>query len=205
MNKDRFSDRRLSQISSLKELQSTRRKISNRLDILEDKFEHTSVWSLLNFEGAMQNFVRKAASIREAWDSILEIVRSLRDRGEKCIETPVYRVFEMFRAHQGAQAVSVDVNDEKISASASRKEDKLFLTLANLSFSEDKEISLDGCPATKAAMLLLAPPSPIDYNDFDMPYRVQPIRITHATDKPIVLPKGAVMAISIPLEEEELQ
>ncbi len=87
MNKDRFSDRRLSQISSLKELQSTRRKISNRLDILEDKFEHTSVWSLLNFEGAMQNFVRKAASIREAWDSILEIVRSLRDRGEKCIET----------------------------------------------------------------------------------------------------------------------
>ena len=126
-------------------------------------------------------------------------------QGEKCIETPVYHVFEMFCAHQGAQAVSVDVNDEKISASASRKEDKLLLTLANLSFSEDKEISLDGCPATKAAMLLLAPPSPMDYNDFDMPDRVQPIRITRATDKPIVLPKGAIMAISIPLEEKELQ
>jgi len=97
------------------------------------------------------------------------------------------------------------VNDEKISASASRKNGKLLLTLANLSFSEDKEISLDGCPATKAEMLLLAPPSPMDYNDFDMPDRVQPIRITRATDKPIVLPKGAVMAISIPLEEEELQ
>ena len=57
----------------------------------------------------------------------------------------------------------------------------------------------------KATVLLLAPPSPMDYNDFDMPDRVHPIRLTHATDKPIILPKGAVMAIFVPLEEEELQ
>ena len=121
-------------------------------------------------------------------------------KDEKCIETPVYHVFEMFRAHQGARALRVDVEDEDISASASCKDGKLLLTLANLSYSKDKEILLDGSP-TAVMLTLLAPSAPSAYNDFDAPERVRPVRMTCDTAKPITLPKGAVMAISIALEE----
>ena len=120
---------------------------------------------------------------------------------EKCIETPVYHVFEMFRAHQGAKAVRVMVEDEDISASASCKNGMLFLTLANLSYAQDKEILLNGHTAT-AMRILLAPSSPTDFNDFDVPDRVRPIRTSCDTTQPIALPRGAVMAISIPMEED---
>ena len=93
MNKDRFSDRRLAQISSLKELRNTRRKISNRLDILEDKFEHNR-WALFNVEGAMQGLVHKVESVREAWDRVAEIIRGVRDRSEKCIGKATEKVKE---------------------------------------------------------------------------------------------------------------
>ena len=106
----------------------------------------------------------------------------------------------MFRAHQGAKALRVDVDDEEISASASCKDGKLLLTLANLSYSKDKEILLDGCCAA-ATLTLLAPSDPTAYNDFDAPQRVRPVQMARDTAKLITLPKGAVMAISMVLEE----
>lgn len=93
MNKDRFSDRRMAQISSLKELRNTRRKLSNRLDILEDKFEHNR-WALLNIEGAMQGLVRKVESVREAWDRVVEAYHNVRNRSEKCINKATEKVNE---------------------------------------------------------------------------------------------------------------
>lgn len=121
-------------------------------------------------------------------------------KGEACIETPVYHVFEMFCAHQGAKALCVDASDEDISASASYKEGKLLLTLANLSYSQDKEISLDGCPDGAAAVTLLTTQSLTDHNDFDAPDRVRPVQTICNTTSSVLLPKGAVMAISIPWE-----
>ena len=77
MNKNRFSDKRLAQISSTKELRSTRNKVAIRLEILEDKFENGS-WSLFNTESMLYNLTRKAAGIKGAWESAKEIFRNLR-------------------------------------------------------------------------------------------------------------------------------
>ncbi len=77
MNKNRFSDKRLAKISSIKELRSTRNKVAVRLEILEDKFENGS-WSLFNTESMLYNLTRKAAGIKGAWESAKEIFRNLR-------------------------------------------------------------------------------------------------------------------------------
>ena len=119
--------------------------------------------------------------------------------GEKCIETPVYHVFDMYRAHQGAEAVQVDTADSEISASASVKDGKLLLTLTNLSFCDDKEISLnlgsDWSSSASAAMLCAE--NLCDYNDFDAPNRIHPVEKELDINTPFVLPRGAVIAISV--------
>jgi hypothetical protein len=84
MNKLRFSDQRLAQISSLKELRNTKMKINNRIEVLEDKFEHNR-WSVFNIDGAMQGLAHKIESVREAWERIVEAARSVREKGEKCM------------------------------------------------------------------------------------------------------------------------
>lgn len=119
--------------------------------------------------------------------------------GEKCIETPVYHVFDMYRAHQGAEAVQVDTSDSEISVSASVKDGGMLLTLANLSFSEDKEISLNLGPdwSSCGTAVMLCPESPLDYNDFDAPDRVHPVQQKCDIRHPIALPRGAVVAVSV--------
>ncbi len=79
MNKDRFSNSRLSQIGSLKELQATERKVATRIEILEDKFEHGS-WSLFNVDSMLYGLARKAAGIKQAWDGAKEIFVNLRSK-----------------------------------------------------------------------------------------------------------------------------
>ena len=74
MNKGRFSDQRLAQISSLKELRNTKQKINNRIEVLEDKFEHNRL-AVFNIEGAMQGLASKVESVREAWERITEAAR----------------------------------------------------------------------------------------------------------------------------------
>lgn len=77
MNKNRFSDDRLMQISSMKELRTTRRKVAVRLEILEDKFEN-GTWSLFNVDTMLYGLARKAAGIKGMWDGAKEIFRNLR-------------------------------------------------------------------------------------------------------------------------------
>ena len=81
MNKDRFSNSRLSQIGSLKELQATQRKVATRIEILEDKFEHGS-WSLFNVDSMLYGLARKAAGIKQAWDGAKEIFVNLRSKAK---------------------------------------------------------------------------------------------------------------------------
>ena len=84
MNKGRFSDQRLAQISSLKELRNTKQKINNRIEVLEDKFEHNRL-AVFNIEGAMQGLASKVESVREAWERITEAARNVREKSEKCL------------------------------------------------------------------------------------------------------------------------
>jgi hypothetical protein len=87
MNKNRFSDKRLAQITSTKELRSTRNKVAIRLEILEDKFENGS-WSLFNTESMLYNLTRKAAGIKGAWESAKEIFQNLRGNKVTAITQP---------------------------------------------------------------------------------------------------------------------
>ena len=119
--------------------------------------------------------------------------------GEKCIETPVYHVFDMYRGHQGAEAVQVETGDSEVSVSASVKDGKMLITLANLSFCDDKEISLNlGSDWSRSARaVMLCAENLCDYNDFDTPARIHPVEKELDINAPIVLPKGAVIAISV--------
>ncbi len=121
---------------------------------------------------------------------------------KKCIETPIYHVFDMFQSHQGAKAFRVECDDEDISASASHKDGKILLTFANLSYSEDKELSIDlaDINADQATLTLLSSNDLNAYNDFQAPDRITPTRIEISLSDGIVIPRGSVAAISIPLQ-----
>jgi alpha-N-arabinofuranosidase len=118
---------------------------------------------------------------------------------DKCIETPVYHVFDMYRGHQGAAALQVETSDSEISVSASVKDDKMLITMANLSYSEDKQLQLELGKewGSVAEITILSPENPNDYNDFDTPDRVRPSKLECDISQAVLLPRGAVIAISV--------
>lgn len=124
--------------------------------------------------------------------------------GEKCIETPIYHVFDMFKAHQGAKAVFCESCDGDVSASASYKDGKLLLTLANLSYSEDKELYIDlaDIRADQATLTLLSSNDLKARNDFDDPGRIKPAQNKIRLPESIIVSKGSVAAISITCKGE---
>lgn len=123
--------------------------------------------------------------------------------GEHCITTPTYHVFDMFKEHQGAEAIEVTVtdNDEfdrSISVSASVKDGKTLITIANISCTEDAEFILEGVGADipkTAETVLLYNDDMHAHNTFDAPDTVHPYKIQIDTTKPITIPKTAILAI----------
>lgn len=93
---------------------------------------------------------------------------------EKCIRTPNYDVFSMYKVHRGATALEVEVQDEKLFAFASRKEHVINVNLVNVDFAEGKEIELqlpesaEFCSGT-----VLKGDEPASYNSFDNPERIR--------------------------------
>lgn len=121
------------------------------------------------------------------------------------IETPTYYVFDMFKGHQGGNALKTVVSnnaelENSVSVSSSIKDDVLTITLANLSCKDDAEISLDllgnNREITSSYCVILQGKNITDYNTFENPHTVIPecersIDIT----KPLTLPKASVMLI----------
>jgi alpha-N-arabinofuranosidase len=128
--------------------------------------------------------------------------------GENCIVTPTYHVFDMFKGHQGAEAIETFVtnNDQlasSVSVSASVKDGKMLVTLGNLSCTEDAEISLEGVGVAlgkNAKMTLLSHADMHAHNTFDAPETVVPTTENVDLAKSIVLPKASVAAIEIVIE-----
>lgn len=123
--------------------------------------------------------------------------------GEKCITTPTYHIFNMFKEHQGAEAIETVITDnsilrEGISASASVKNGKTLLTICNLSCKEDAEVSLEGVgfdiPAT-AKMEILTHSDLCAHNTFENPENVTVNEISADITNGIIVPKGSVIAI----------
>lgn len=123
--------------------------------------------------------------------------------GEKCITTPTYHVFDMYKEHQGAEGINVTVtdNDEfenSITVSASVKDGKTLVTIGNLSCREDAEITLAGVgadiPKTAKAVMLYHEDM-CAHNTFEQPDNVTPKEMELDPTKPIIIPKTAILAI----------
>ncbi|MBQ5769868.1 MAG: hypothetical protein IIW08_01680, partial [Clostridia bacterium] len=131
--------------------------------------------------------------------------------GEHFVETPNYHVFDMFKTHQGAKHIKTRVNGEilnregyrpleTVSASASEKNGKITITLANLSAEEDAVITLSSANRAlpeKGSLTVLSHEDLHAVNDFENPTRVVPEtkEITLGEAKEIRIPKGAVASL----------
>jgi len=129
--------------------------------------------------------------------------------GKNCIVTPTYHVFDMFKEHQGADCFETVVTDNEqfassLSVSASRKENKILVTVGNLSCTEDQEFSLScvGLPITASAKATLISNCDMHaHNTFDAPETVMPVSFTLDSSSPITIPKAGILALELTIEE----
>ena len=120
--------------------------------------------------------------------------------GESFVTTPIYHVFNMYRAHMGATLVKTDCDDEGVSVSASEKDGRLLVTVANLSADEDRLITLGGDltkACGKAKITLLSSSEINDGNSFERPNLIQPESAECDPCSPIKLPRASVASIEI--------
>ena len=123
--------------------------------------------------------------------------------GENCITTPTYHVFDMYKAHQGATAIETTVTDNtdllsSVSVSASVKDGKTLLTIANLSYNEDVSLTLEGVGKDlpdKAVGLLLRSEDVNAYNTFEAPETVVPKSVMVDLTAPITIPKTGILSL----------
>jgi alpha-N-arabinofuranosidase len=114
-------------------------------------------------------------------------------KDEKMILTPTYHVMEMYKVHQDALLVPVQVfsedfvlGDKKlqaVSASASiDKSGKMHISLTNIDVQNDKkvEINLKGLKAKKVSGMILTSSKVQDHNTFDDPTKVVPKKFNKA-------------------------
>lgn len=128
--------------------------------------------------------------------------------GEKFTVTPTYHVFDLYKEHQGGEALDTVVSDncditKRVSVSASVKDGKMLITMANYAL-EDSEISLDllGAPAASdVSGRILRCDDIRACNTFENPHRITPADISVDISKPFTLPAASVVALSIGLAE----
>ena len=119
--------------------------------------------------------------------------------GESCICTPTYHVFDMWKAHKGAEAIET-VAPDGISVSASVKDGRMTVTAANLS--PEKEVELSLVPFgfgidRRAEISLLGDGDLHAHNTFDEPERV---KVRHSSedsfDGNVTLIPGGIVSVS---------
>jgi len=133
--------------------------------------------------------------------------------GENFVETPTYHVYDMFKTHQNGRQIDTSVHGdtlefegfapiESLSASASEKDGKLTLTLANLHMTEAQEVKLT-CVGfalgTQAEMTVLAHEEVHTCNTFEDPTAVTPTSSTVTLGDTITVPAGGVVSVIVDL------
>lgn len=107
-------------------------------------------------------------------------------RDEKMVLTPTYYVFKMYQPHQDAQFIPLEIAAETkkirdqdlptISATASTKDGKTHISLANIDLDNAQNISIDLSKLTIGKTItgqILTAKTISDYNNFDTPNNVQ--------------------------------
>ncbi len=128
--------------------------------------------------------------------------------GEHCICTPTYHVFDMMQNHMNATALRVsgdrgEIAREKfsipnLSVSASVKDAKLTVTLANLSMDAAAETEIIPSAMTYAGIaeiITLTSGDPHDCNTFEEPEKVHLIRTVGTFDGKITVPAHSVITV----------
>ena len=128
----------------------------------------------------------KMANIAQVVNVLQSMILTKDDR---MVLTPTYYVFKMYRVHQDAtylplelDCATVDVRDGRrlplLSATASRdKEGRVHISLSNVDLNEAQEVTvhLPGITARKAVGEVLTAEHVTDCNTFDQPDRVRPV------------------------------
>ena len=130
--------------------------------------------------------------------------------GENCIATPNYYVFDMYKEHQGAEAIrTVTTNNEEfsssVSVSASIKDGFMLITMGNLSCKEAAEVSLESVGvklAETCEAILLAADDIRDHNTFDNPNAVTSRAVDIDPTKPFTIPKAGILSIRAKIAEK---
>lgn len=125
--------------------------------------------------------------------------------GDKCILTPTYHVFEMYKGHQNGESIRSLYAADKLSVSASVKDNVLTATIVNLSAEEDVSVTLDplgGSFCGDALVRILGNGDLKAHNTFDDPHRLEPVDHTIPNfDGTVTLPRGAVAAITVAVKK----
>jgi alpha-L-arabinofuranosidase len=135
-------------------------------------------------------------------------------KDEKMVLTPTYYVFKMYKVHQNAKLIPMQINCEdyilgnesipSVSASASKDETgKIHITLANFDPDKDQEITCDLGNATPTQVKgeILTAKSMSAYNNFDKAEEVKLQSFKGATIKSnqlkITMPAKSIVAIEL--------
>jgi alpha-N-arabinofuranosidase len=145
--------------------------------------------------------------------NVLQALILTEEEGDGLILTPTYHVFEMYRIHQDATRLPLDVRCESyargektipaISASASRDSaERIHLSLCNLHPEQEMPVScaLRGAAIEGVAGRVLTAPTIDAHNTFDRPDRVTPAAfdgLTHTPDRlQITLPARSIVVLT---------
>ena len=136
-------------------------------------------------------------------------------RDDKMVLTPTYHVFKMYKVHQDATFLPIDLQCERrvvshdrivptVSATASRNHDGVVnISLANIDLNKtcDVEIALEGVKGTQVSGVILTSANISDHNTFEKADKVQPqafdkARINKGILK-VTLPAKSIVTLSI--------
>ena len=127
-------------------------------------------------------------------------------KGKEMVLTPTYYVFKMYKVHQDATYLPIEISCQQmnvrdkrtlplISATASKNKDgKIHISLSNVDVDNEQEVivNLPGIQATKAAGEMLTSAQVTDYNSFENPDKVKLVPF-----KEVKINKG-VLKIKLP-------
>ncbi len=125
--------------------------------------------------------------------------------GDKMVLTPTYHVFDLYKAHQDAKQIDCFVESDQVGengfdlpqviASASEKDGKITLTLANLAMDKEATVDVSGvCLCQVQGRILQGEAG--QYNDFDhAPLSVKPF--DGVKDGKVTLPACCVVELTI--------
>ena len=108
-------------------------------------------------------------------------------KDDKMLLTPTYHVFEMYKVHQDATHLPLYIIVDKkeirerqvdmVNVSASKKDGKIYLTLANIDLDKERNIEINFANAKTGSVSgrILTSPKITDHNTFEKPDIVKPV------------------------------